>query len=167
MKNSNFLLTLVLVAGLLMAFPVFAAQSDSSASQPMNHQTMGQSQQAMNFHPFNAKDLLGKTVKDQKGKSIGKVADVVIGNDGRADFVVLSRGGFFSRGKYTPVPFKTFMSSATNINDLRKAGSIKTSLSKARIDKAPVYSSRHWNLTGSQDKICSYYGAGQCNRMGG
>jgi hypothetical protein len=168
MKKFNFLFSLLLTASLLVALPVFAAQS--SSSQPMNQQTnqpsMGQSQQTVNFRPFYAKDLLGKTVKDQKGKSIGKVADVVIGRDGRADFVVLSHGGVFSK-KYTPVPFNTFISSATNLSDLQKASYLKTSLSKTRIDKAPTYSSRHWNLTGSRDKICGYYGAGQCSRMGG
>jgi sporulation protein YlmC with PRC-barrel domain len=169
MKKSNFLLSVFLMAGLLVALPVFAAQSDSSQTmnQPMNQPSMSQSHQEMNFHPFYTKDLLGKTVKDQKGKTIGKVADVVIGKDGRADFVVLSRGGMFSRGKYTPIPFKTFISSATNLNDLRKASYLKTSLSRAKIDKAPTYSSRRWNLTGSQDKICGYYGSGQCNRIGG
>ena len=169
MKKFNLVFSLLLLAGLLLTGPIFAAQSDSN--QPMNQQSnqssMGQSQRAMNAHPFNVKDLLGKSVKDQKGKSIGKVADVVIGSDGRADFIVLSRGGVFSGGKFTPVPFKTFISNATNLNDLRKAGYLKTSLTRARIDKAPTYSSRHWNLTGSRDKICSYYGAGQCSRMGG
>jgi hypothetical protein len=171
MRKLKFLLPLLLVAGLLIALPVFAAQDNSSVSQPVNQQgnqsSMGQTQQTMNLHAFNMKDLLGKSVRDQKGKFIGKVADVLIGNDGRADFVVLSRGGMFSRGKYTPVPFKTFISSATNLNDMRKAGSLKTNLSKARIDKAPTYSSTHWNLAGSQNKICSFYGAGQCNRIGG
>ena len=169
MKKLNFLVSVLLMAGLLMALPVFAAESDSTQTmnQPMNQPSMSQSHQEMNFHPFYTKDLLGKTVKDQKGRTIGKVEDVVIGNDGRVDFVVLFRGGMFSRGKYTPIPFKTFISSATNLNDLQKAGYLKTNLSKARIDKAPTYSSRRWNLTGSQDKICGYYGPGQCNPMGG
>ncbi len=170
MKKLSFLLSLLLVAGLLVALPASAAQTNSSESQPMNQMgsqsSMGQSQ-GMNSRPFNAKDLLGKTVKDRKGKSIGKVADLVIGNDGRADFVILSRGGFFSRGKYTPVPYKTFISSATNLYQLRKDRDLKTNLSKAMIDKAPTYSRLHLNLMSSQNKICSYYGMGQCNRMGG
>jgi hypothetical protein len=171
MKKFSVLLSMILMAGLLATLPVLADENNSSVSQPThqpkNQSQMGQSQQAMNFHPFNTKDLLGKTIKDQKGNSIGKVADMTIGSGGRVDFVVISRGGILRKGQFTPVPFKTFISSATNLNDLRKASYIKTSLSKARIDKAPTYSRSHFNLIGSRNKICSYYGAGQCYMMGG
>jgi len=44
------------------------------------------------FHSFNANDLIGKTVKNKQGETLGKVEDLVIGSDGTADFVVLSRG---------------------------------------------------------------------------
>lgn len=178
MKRLNILLSLMLVAGLFMGPPVFAQQysnppmnQNQPMNQPMQHEQMRQSinqpglnqqQQATNFQAFNAKDLLGKKVLDQQGQSIGTVADLVIGQSGRADFIVLSQ----ARGKFTPVPFRTFTSSAANLNDLERTNEVKTDLSRAKIDRAPSFASSHWkDTTGSHQRVCSYFGAGQCFAM--
>jgi ribosomal 30S subunit maturation factor RimM len=135
-------------------------QSEST-SQSMNKGQMDQSQTAKNFQPFNFRDLLGKNVKDQGGKNIGRVADVLFGKDGRADFIVLLSGG----RKFTPIPFNTFMSNATNLADIRSARTVNTKLSKDKIDSAPKFASRYFDMSQSQEKICSYFGKGQCSFM--
>jgi sporulation protein YlmC with PRC-barrel domain len=192
MKSFKLVISIVMMLGLLAALPAFATQDDSSSSSsatnpnqaanPSNStsrptaQSMDQSQIAKpqensletagNFPQFRADDLIGKSVKDQDGNGIGKVADLVIGKDGQADFVVLSHGGILWFGeKYTPVPFQTFMSNATNIAKLNSDSDVTTKLSKAKIDSAPEFSDRHWDLSGSQGKICSYFGQGLCSFM--
>lgn len=175
--------SIVMMLGLLTALPVFAAQDASSSSssatnanQAENLSVTNQSQvekpqannlqAAANFKPFNASNLIDKSVRDQDGNTIGKVADVLIGKDGKADFVVLSHGGTLWFGeKYTPIPFETFMSNATNIAQIDSASDVTTKLSKAKIDSAPEFSSRHWDMSGSQNKICSYFGQEQCSFM--
>ncbi len=160
------MISLVLVMGFLMALPVFAAMDSSnqnSNSQTQSNESMAQSKASFDFH---AKDLMGKEIKDQKGDSLGKVEDVIFGQNGRADFVVLSRGGVFE-GKYTPIPFKTFTSSTTNLKDLKNADNLKSTLSKAKLDNAPTFSGKNWDIATQQDKICSYYGPGQCAGMQG
>lgn len=125
---------------------------------------MEQPQGAVQFHAFNASDLIGKTVLDQKGETLGEVRDVVIGTDGRVDFVILSHGSFADFDlKYVPIPFQTFMSSTTNSAEIDTASYVISNLDKAKLDRAPMFSNKNWNtIKASKDKICSYYGAGQC-----
>lgn len=168
MVKFNTVLTLLIAAGFFVASPVFAAQNQSNESSAANsNRQMIHSQSSMMNHDIHVKDLIGKKIEDQKGKSLGTVSDVVIGNDGRADFVVLSRGGFLSGDKYTPVPYKMFISNAINLNNLRKDRNLRTQLSKAQIDKAPTFSTRHFSVDNSQGRICGYFGPQQCSKMGG
>ncbi len=166
MRKLNIWMPLLLIAGLLVALPAFAAtgEGSGSSSNPASSPSMIEPQGTGQFHAFNAGDLIGKTVKDRKGEELGKVEDVVIGSDGYADFVVLARGGFIDIGeKYVPVPFQTFMSNATNIAKLNTAGDVMVNLTKDKIAKAPSFSKDNLgNIRTSQDKICSYFGAGQC-----
>jgi capsule polysaccharide modification protein KpsS len=141
-------------AGLFVVSPAFAVQN----------QTMNHNQASMNYHDVHAKDLIGKTIKSQNGASMGTLSDVVLGKDGRAEFILLSRGGVFSH-RYTPVPYKMFISNATNLNNLKKSKNIDTRMSKAQIDKAPTFSSRHFDMNSSRARVCGYFGPQQCAHM--
>ena len=153
MVKINFMFLLFVAAGLFMVSPALAVDN-----QTMNHQA------SMNYNDVHAKDLLGKTIKSQKGASIGTISDVVLGKGGRADFILLSRGGVFSH-RYTPVPYKMFISNATNLNNLKNSKYIDTRMSKAQIDKAPTFSTRHFDMNSSRGRVCGYFGAQQCAHM--
>ncbi len=160
MKQFNICLSLLVMVGLLVTVPVFAAGSDSSMSNPQ--------QMPGTFHAFNANDLIGKTVKNSKGDELGKVEDLVIGNDGRADFVVLSRGGTLGVGtKYIPIPYQTFMSDSTNIAKINTDSDLVSNLNTAKLDEAPSFKDKNYDLStrDSQMRICRYYGAGACPYM--
>ena len=165
MKKFNILFSLLLTAGFFMVSPSFSMAQGASPAQPPGQAMQSQTYANMNFQSFQVKDLLGKTIKDKSGKSIGKVSDVVIGKSGRADFVIISRGGFLSGDKYTPIPFETFMSNATNLASLQKDRALRTNLARADIDKAPTFASRHWKMTSEQTRVCNYFGPAQCNHM--
>lgn len=159
--NRYNIVPLLFMVGLLIAVPVFAAETGSMDNS-------GRSSKSGQFHAFNASDLLGKTVKNSHGDDLGKVEDVVIGSDGRANFVVLERGGTLGIGaKYVPVPFHTFMSNSTNISKLDTDKDLIANLDISKLDGAPNFSDRKWDLStsASQNKICSYYGAGACPYM--
>ena len=165
MRITN-ILALMMATGFLLASPAFAAQNqEKSPGQPSDRNLNYHSQPSMNFQAFHVNDLIGKEIKDQDGKSIGKVSDVLIGDTGRADFVVLSRGDLM-KSEYTPVPYKMFISSAMNLADLREAKSVNTRLDKNQIDKAPTFSTSHFDINTSRGRICSYFGAQQCSNMG-
>ncbi len=161
MKMFKNFLPLVMFAGFLTTMPVFAAQNNLNGS----HNSMNQQSNYL-----RAKDLLGKDVKGSQGKNIGKVADLIFGKNGDIDFVVISHAkGMLSSSKYVPIPYKTFISSATNLNNIEEGRAhggkaIKTNLTRARLDKAPQYTTRHWNIGASRQRICNYYGKDQCSR---
>jgi sporulation protein YlmC with PRC-barrel domain len=163
MKKFNITMSLLLVAGLLAAAPVLAAENDHSKSSMSTPRGSDSSNSA-----FNVNDLIGKSVKNSRGDELGKVEDVIIGSDGRAQFVVLSRGGTLGVGaKYVPVPFNTLMSNSTNIARIKTDNDLIANLDKAKLDSAPSFSDKRFDLSSrdSQNKICSYYGAGACPFM--
>lgn len=152
MKTFNICLSVLVMLGLLVTVSVFAAEISNSGT----------------FHTFNASDLIGNTVKNSHGDDLGKVEDVVIGSDGRAHFVVLSRGGTLSVGaKYIPVPYQTFMSNSTNIAKINTDNDLIANLDKAKLDTAPSFKDKKYDLSSrdSQMKICRHYGAGACPYM--
>jgi len=173
MKKLSRLMSLLLIFGLVAAMSAFAADKDSMSSndpaqstdRSANQQpsTMRQSQMAASTDLFNASDLINKKVIDKKGDDLGKVEDVVLGSDGKAQFVVLERGGFLDIGtKYVPIPFKTFISNVTDLAQIRNNKDLTSNFDKSKIDSAPTFAERNWNVFGSQNKICSYFGPGQC-----
>lgn len=160
MVKLNIVLPLLMAVGLFVASPAFAAQNQTNNSNQPSAQ-MSLTPSSINFSDFHVKDLIGKDIRNH-GKFIGKVSDVIIGKDGKVDFVVLSTGGLLS-SKYTPVPYKMFISNASNLNNLRKSRSVNTMLSKAEIDKAPAFKSRHFNMNNSRARVCGYFGPQQCS----
>jgi hypothetical protein len=157
------LMTLLLLIGLLAALPALAAhENNPSSSQPggsMESEKTTNQQGSMEFHAFNAKDLIGKEVKDQGGETLGRVEDLAVGKDGFTDYVVLEHDR-----KYFPIPYQAFMSNATNFDRINTERHVATNFTKSKIDEAPSFSSREWDMSSKdwQDKVCSYYGSGQC-----
>ncbi len=156
MKTFNIMI--LLMVGLFVAAPVFAAESTSSGS---SSSTMP----SMSFQTFHANDMIGKTLKNKQGDDLGKVEDLVISNDGRIDFVVLSYGGTLGIGaKYVPVPYQTIMSNSANFANISSNNDLIANLDKSKLDAAPSFSDKNWNASSqdTREKICSYYGAGSC-----
>jgi len=56
---------------------------------------------------FRASKVIGSPVVNEAGDSVGKVDDVIIGEDGKAPFVVLAVGGFLGIGdKLVVLPYE-------------------------------------------------------------
>jgi hypothetical protein len=55
---------------------------------------------------YRASKVIGETVVNDGNETVGKVDDVIIGNDGKSAFVVLSVGGFLGVGsKLVALPY--------------------------------------------------------------
>ena len=48
---------------------------------------------------FRASKVIGSSVVNDAGDTVGKIDDIIIGEDGKAPFVVLSVGGFLGIGE--------------------------------------------------------------------
>jgi sporulation protein YlmC with PRC-barrel domain len=83
---------------------------------------------------IRAKKVLGTTVKDGKGDTIGKVEDVVLDKlSNNIMFAVVSFGGFLGMGeKYHPLPWSLLQ---YDEND----GNYVVSVSKEQLKAAPAY----------------------------
>jgi sporulation protein YlmC with PRC-barrel domain len=56
---------------------------------------------------FRASKVIGSSVVNEAGDTVGKVDDVIIGEDGKAPFVVLAVGGFLGIGdKLVVLPYE-------------------------------------------------------------
>jgi len=168
MRKIYVLISVLLMAGLMITTQAFAAENHSHKS--MNKSSNSSMQNSKNIsnesQTFRVSSLIGKTVKDERGKRLGKVSDIILSRDGHADFVVLSRGGIISGGgKYVPVPFKTFMSDTKNFSRVSTRQDLTTRLSKAKLDAAPSFARRDLSGKSMHDKVCAYYGAGSCRVM--
>ena len=53
---------------------------------------------------FRASKVIGSSVVNEAGETVGKVDDVIIGEEGKAPFVVLAVGGFLGIGDKLVVP---------------------------------------------------------------
>ncbi len=157
----------LLIFGLLVALPLYAAEQTNSSnmdqsqmynkSQDTPHmQSQSHNKQNMQGQIFKASELIGKTVKDQKGDKLGKVDNVLISKDGRANFVVLSHDR-----KYYPIPFETFMSNGSNVQKVNADKDLTlASLDKDKLKSAPSFKDKKFDLS-SRDWECksfSFYG---------
>lgn len=56
---------------------------------------------------YRASKVIGETVVNEANDTVGKVDDIIVGQDGKAPFAVLSVGGFLGVGsRYVAVPYE-------------------------------------------------------------
>ncbi len=101
-----------------------------------------------------ASDIIGKTVRGAQGESLGMVEDVMVGNDGRVHYVVLSRSADLGMGeRMIPVPWRL-------VTFDHREGVFFANLNRTMLDEAPSFSSADWPDLSTPDwqkNIFSYY----------
>lgn len=150
----------VFIAALFLLFgavPQFAAGQQGS-QQPQNQQ--GQQQTY-----FLASHLIGKTVKNQQGKTLGSINDLIVGQNGQIDYAIVGRGGVWGVGeKNTPVPWQAG-------NFKVEKNEVMSTLSEDKIKNAPKLTGGNWSQelaqSGYEQKVHSYYGSGQGQKSQG
>ncbi len=118
--------------------------------------------------PLRVTNMIDKSVEDKQGNELGKIDDVVIGPDGRAEFIVISHGGILGIGeKLVPVPWKSVMATPR----VDEGGNFVAAFDSPKLDNAPNFTRNDWpDLAGSEwlQSIYSYYGEARSgSREGG
>ncbi len=103
-------------------------------------------------------DLMGQKVVDQNGQELGSVDNMIVGNNGQVQYIILSRGGVLGvGGTLVPVPW--------DAANLRTQGDqLVASISKQKLDSAPTFSGDNWaqiSQPGYEQQLNSYYGSQQ------
>jgi sporulation protein YlmC with PRC-barrel domain len=163
MRKFNLLMSLLMMVGLIAAGSAFGAGMNEHDSSMMNQPNSNQMLKGSLDHPFDLSYLLHKSVKNEQGHKIGTISDVVMGPDGQAQFVIISRsGGVLSSSKFIPVPWKTFSSNWKNSTELSQSRPIELSLAQSRLDRAPDFTNRR-DLTknATRQKVCQFF-KGDC-----
>lgn len=105
---------------------------------------------------FRSSDLVGKAVENHKQEQLGFVEDLVIGPDGRVNYVVISHDETVEMGaKLTPVPFSVIDRNAAG------KGKIVINVEKKELENAPGFASNQWpdfSKPRSGEKFHGYYG---------
>ncbi len=115
----------------------------------------GEDQAKIMQSAFRSSDLVGKAVENHKQENLGVVEDLVIGPDGRVNFVVISNSELPKKGdKLTPIPF-----SAIN-KDASGEGKIVINVDKKELESAPGFASNQWpdfSKSHYGEKLHGYY----------
>jgi sporulation protein YlmC with PRC-barrel domain len=75
---------------------------------------------------YRASKVIGSSVVNEAGDTVGKIDDIIVGPDGKAPFVVLSVGGFLGVGdKLVALPYEQMR---TNGKKIVLPGATKDSL---------------------------------------
>jgi len=85
---------------------------------------------------IKASKLVGATVKNAKGESVGEIHEVVLGSDGRAEGLVIDVGGFLGINE-KPVLVK--WSDVTIQSDSSGTVVVATSMDKSQLEQLPEY----------------------------
>jgi len=119
----------------------------------------GQNQQGANanrpVHVLTAGSIIGDSVKNPQGESIGKIKDIMLNlKDGRVQYLIIEFGGFIGFGeKLFAVPF-----SALKLNAINK--DFVLNIEKDFLVKAPGFDKDHWPETnGHYFDVNSYWGS--------
>jgi sporulation protein YlmC with PRC-barrel domain len=101
-------------------------------------------------------ELMDKKVKNQQGEDLGQIEDLVVAEDGRISYIILSQGGVMGIGdKLVPVPFKNAQF------DQQQDEVILSNVDKQKLENAPTISQGDWQRLsdpGFERELFSYYG---------
>lgn len=100
-------------------------------------------------------DITGATVMNRQGEDLGTVHDLIVSEDGRVKYMILSHGGVLGVGdKLIPVPWRA-VSAGT------KENTFLIDMDKDKLANAPSFDRNNWpNFAdpGYGERVFSYYG---------
>lgn len=141
----------VSVAVALLVFSFFAMQTFA-----FEGSKTGQSDKFSAMTEANrASKITGATVFSRQGEEFGKVNDLVIGQDGRVQYMILSYGGVMGVGdKLVPIPWRA-------VSPGTKENTFSVNVDKDKLARAPSFDPNNWpNFADPSydERIFSYYG---------
>ena len=148
-------ITIGLIAMLmLLVAPVYAGQdTDMEQGGAFAGETTGQD-------AILASSLMDYDVQDAQGNKVGSVSDIMIDQDGKVEYIVLSEGAsFLGFGDTDLVPVPWNKVDTGHIGEDQDA--VILSLSKEELENAPVFNADEWQafLKGErQQEVRGYYG---------
>ncbi len=108
---------------------------------------------ATSLAPQRSSEIVGATVQNPNGDKLGKIDELIIGQDGAVTYAILSHGGLLGIGdKLVPVPWKAF-------RPAKEDKTLIVNMDKAILEKAPNFDPKQWPDMASSEwqKKFEYY----------
>lgn len=120
--------------GLLLSV-VFVANAIAAEPQKTTAGQMGdQSLQG----PQRSSQIRGMSVKNPQGQNLGKIDELVIGQDGMVKYAILAHGGLLGIGeKLIPIPWKALKPGPDE-------KTLMVNITKETLEKAPNFDPKEW-----------------------
>ncbi len=138
------------LAGCFVFGPIvgnLAAADEVNANRPQTGQLdSAKGSHAVNANLIRAKDLIGKSVKNEEGKDIGEIQDVIVDSkQGRIAYAVLQFGGFLGFGeKQFAIPFQALSEDAARQN-------LILNVKKEKLEAARGFEKNKWPDMGNEE----------------
>jgi sporulation protein YlmC with PRC-barrel domain len=130
-----------------------------------NQKNANQRDQFSAMGPQRISMIMGQSIKNVDGQDLGKVEDVVIDQNGKITYVILSHGGFLGIGdKLVPIPWNSI---AAHGNATQNRNYLMVDMSKDMIEKAPNFETKSWPNFAEGDwsnSVSSYFSRDSWNK---
>jgi sporulation protein YlmC with PRC-barrel domain len=117
--------------------------------------------QAQEFHRLS--EFMDANVKGTTGEDLGSIDDIIISQDGQAEYIVLSRGGVLGiGGDLVPVPFDVAQPTKG------PEGDITLNIDQQTLDQAPTVAENQLEDTAMwEQEVRGYFGDSQMGMQNG
>ncbi len=112
--------------------------------------------------PQRSSEIVGKSVTNPENERLGKITDLIIGQDGMVKYAILSHGGVLGLGdKLIPIPWKALERGNEKwLKPPNEEKALSVNITKKTLAKAPNFDPKQWpnfNEPEWQKKVAVYY----------
>ena len=159
--NRSILPFCVVLITVLFALTITGITGQAFAADDQTSKTTGETMsseksQAMNQSMIRADKLIGQKAVDSQGEDLGEIKDLVIGKEGKVEYLILSQGGVAGVGaKLVPVPYKK-----ENIS-MQEDEITLQNVDKAKLQNAPTFTEDEYQKLSEQSfkqEVRGYFG---------
>ena len=109
---------------------------------------------------YRADNIIGAKVENNQGIYLGKVEDLVFGEDGHINYLILAEGGFLGMGgRLIPIPWSgADVGKTVSLMSVDRV--VYVDVTKERLATAPSFGRDEWNRFAMSDfkqKVHAYY----------
>lgn len=167
MKRIITILAVIMLVCAFVGTPAFAAgekAKDTAAGQHMKEMRPGERAagapamgQQMAAQSYRASNIIDYKVKGAQGEDLGDVEDILISQDGRVQYIMVSHGGVLGIGEnLVPVPF-----SVARVN-MADNTIVLQNVDKSKLEQAPTFTKEDWQQRAGdvqfERDVYGYYG---------
>ncbi|MGM0453125.1 MAG: PRC-barrel domain-containing protein [Thermodesulfobacteriota bacterium] len=132
---------------LCLTMALIAGQSHAS----MHGKSAGES----GLTSMKTSQIMGKAVTDSQGEKVGMVSDLIVGGQGRIDYVIVSPDKSLTEETYNliPIPWQAVQSETEE--------ALSLAVDRQRLKEAPSFTENEWSQLSSpqwRSRVRGYYG---------